>query len=794
MNYPQIGRNKSKSLFIPTLDGGINTNKGATDIADAQLMAAENMTMRYGVLQTRPGLSRVELPADATADPVRQRIDGLFIDTTNARYDCKPEIGQTGPLGYSDGGRLDMFLEVSDAKLTLLPKNFDTAHFQTPWRYPEPGRTQWEVLPDTLAIDPSFLNSLGLHYGATFLRIQNITITEELAAPNSDDFWEYSGQRYTRLSGILVVQNGAYEKYADITIDLLDSSYGAFQPRYIIRPPYTNAKIYTPTTIINKALDGSNATAWEDYNLLTRAFKEEWTPRLSVVDSGDVIYEGNTTESTGGTVSIEMFLSQARLGMDETKDHNVKVEMLGAFNIAQTQYSPALSYNRITFVNKWIAPQGGGEGHFEMERGVLHNDATQSYNSAQYVNGTTLIGYFNAQDGRLALGLVHPAQNPYSTFYIQTITVTAYLSTDSWEASRNRLLGFKSSIRFGGARSGLESGTRLFLYGSDAEPNLIRWSGLSDDLYFPENNFVYVGGNDKIVALAKQESYLAVLKANETYAIEYTYDVSEKENKTTVYFPVTPIDPGRGCDCPGTIQLVNNRLVWAHSSGEVYCLIEANQFSERSIIRLGANISSLLRAADLKTASSADTGSRYLIQTGETIFSWEYEHRPLYIFASLEETQDRLVWFKWRIPLAPEKIIRDRFYYQKLTPDGYVTETYALTEEVKDNISGQPVDIASYFRTKSWHFGAPHLHKRITELFVGASGDENMDTRVLCHTDKFSRDAGIFSLYPDTMETDTRLIRPRVNKTLYFGLTVDSDAFIKISSITLYFDIFGGAK
>lgn len=70
-------------------------------------------------------------------------------------------------------------------------------------------------------------------------------------------------------------------------------------------------------------------------------------------------------------------------------------------------------------------------------------------------------------------------------------------------------------------------------------------------------------------------------------------------------FPVTQINPSIGCDCPQTVQLCNNRLVWATSDGKVYTLTDATPYSERNVRELSGMIESHLKAQGKEALQAA---------------------------------------------------------------------------------------------------------------------------------------------------------------------------------------------
>ena len=105
---------------------------------------------------------------------------------------------------------------------------------------------------------------------------------------------------------------------------------------------------------------------------------------------------------------------------------------------------------------------------------------------------------------------------------------------------------------------------------------------VDNPLYFPENNYAYVGDSSQAAtAFGKQSDMLVIFHSREMYYATYVaggdftaQDVIDgKIVDVTAYmakFPITQINGEIGCDCPRTVQLCNNRLAWATSDGRVY--------------------------------------------------------------------------------------------------------------------------------------------------------------------------------------------------------------------------------
>ena len=240
-----------------------------------------------------------------------------------------------------------------------------------------------------------------------------------------------------------------------------------------------------------------------------------------------------------------------------------------------------------------------------------------------------------------------------------------YTSTND---EKMKVFGMTKSIWFGGTASGLENGTRIFLCGNWIEENkaLIYWSALNDPTYFPEMNYAYVGeSNEAVTCFDKQSNKLIIFKENETWYTEYTlnntFNVSQVIDQETVdlqsqgvYFPLILINGHIGCDCPNSVQLCRNRLVWAHSNGNVYSLISESNYTERSIYVVSEMISNNLKkefssieGKAMEYATSADWNGCYVLAFQNRAYLMDYNsygYTNVYSYSKTEDAISKIVF------------------------------------------------------------------------------------------------------------------------------------------------------
>jgi len=473
---------------------------------------------------------------------------------------------------------------------------------------------------------------------------------------------------------------------------------------------------YVPTIITGKSLDGTLATTLEDFNLLTPAFKEEWFPRASIVTES--INEWHTLYPSPSVLTPYIRLNLSQQNLDEDSDEYMFCELYGVFQFAEgkdTYYYATAKLQHIEAATTVTFKFYNGDGWMVPNQEAYVFDVVRF--NANMKNGFADIR-FDWRDVADDMGspALHNASEFFKTFYIEKIIVTARKKNPMYDTLEDAksfdLINTDITTLYGGTRSGIADGTRRFFAGYP-EGNLIRWSGLNDITYLPENNFAYVGDDAAITALAKQYGALIVFKENSTYNMEYTYSV--EDGATTVLFPITPISNEYGCDIPATLQLVNDRLVWANTNGRVYILYSQYQYSRKNIADIGGNVYDLLKDNPPTFAavwdkmyflfSSVQSGGSYVNRA----IIWDFDQSTYYNYYSNEKSQDRLSWFYWDITEITEQLTAAQTFEDVLYLNG--ANYYALSDTLIDSCS---------LKTKEFDFGAPTQLKNIRRIDIMA--------------------------------------------------------------------------
>ena len=417
------------------------------------------------------------------------------------------------------------------------------------------------------------------------------------------------------------------------------------------------------------------------------------------------------------------------------------------------------------------------------------------------------------------------------------LIVTAW-KTDP-EATK-KISNMQFATWFGGDRSGINGGTRLFVSGNPDHPNLVHWSDINNPLYFPENNYAYIGeSSQKVTGFGKQTDILVIFKEHEIYSAEYvsgnTYTAQDVIDGKVVdvtanaaVFPITPINSGIGCDCPNTIQLCNNRLIWATSDGAVYGLMAANQASERNVRKLSAMIESRLKAEDrylLKSALSCDVDGHYMLFVWNRVYLLDYMDGVFQYYATYSDerkAQRNMSWYCWEFPKEctpaavmpkgdrlsafcirnypytdssgmPKKALFGAAYLLDGERDCVFHPSGPAFETGEFDISVEEREIQSCFQTKVFDFGSQERKKKIHRLHMNMADTSNARITVSYVTEKGTMDDVYELSMSGTGAMVGRMLTPGVSRVCRFGVLVSSAGEIGVDGLVIRYEIGGEA-
>lgn len=423
------------------------------------------------------------------------------------------------------------------------------------------------------------------------------------------------------------------------------------------------------------------------------------------------------------------------------------------------------------------------------------------------------------------------------------ITITAPCTNTA--DNLKKVFGMAVYTWFGGSASGLNNGTRLFLGGNNEgkEKNLIVWSDLEKPLYFPENCYAYVGNaSSAVTAFGKQSDVLVIFKENELYSTRYTsgtdYTAEDLINQNVIdvttadaTFPITQINAYIGCDVPRSVQLCNNRLVWATSGGKVYTLTNDNQYSEKNVYEVSRMIERRLRTEErtvLKSAMSCDWGGFYMLFSEGRIYVMDYNSygfNNVYSYTKTEDANLRIPWYYWEIPVKPYSVTAnardilifavDGTYFDgkhwsysaahTFNPDTKTDErinfNHGTGEAYPRPENGYYFEIRSLLQTKIFDLDMPYRNKKIPLVNIAFGNNGGNPIKVSFLTENSEReDEQIITLTESDAEkyssqyVHNRAVRPCCPIVNRLGVRIECEGFLAVDSISFNYTALGGAR
>lgn len=399
----------------------------------------------------------------------------------------------------------------------------------------------------------------------------------------------------------------------------------------------------------------------------------------------------------------------------------------------------------------------------------------------------------------------------------------------SGSAGASKIASMTTGRWFGGSRGGFNNGSRLFTAGGEEE-GIIRWSDLNKPNYFSENTYAYIGDGSKITALAQQDDMLVIFQEHAiTYAKyveggDLSFEDIQNENipditTVTGSFPLTAIHPTVGCDCPKTVQLCNNRLVWLTSEGKVYCLVNSNQYNERNVREISYAIAPMLKkhtADELKTAASADAGGMYFLFVGHKIYVLDYGNTSFeyYTYYSQEKKlKNYLSWYVWELPESVESCTFAHGTGDMLSFIGNSIVEGSLLNGCVFNMNLNPAQIKKtdfriidghieetspipcVMRTKLFAFSGAEKMKRITSCSIGMCKIPG-EVDISFITDNGSGTPRHVIMDEEVGEEDPATVNnmtlyPNASCTGIFGVEIRSDSAMAVESIAVNYKEMG---
>lgn len=441
---------------------------------------------------------------------------------------------------------------------------------------------------------------------------------------------------------------------------------------------------------------------WVFYKTNGYYMKMEWnaasdTLTASTIASGDAYSAGIGGSAYVPVVQINTDPATGA-GDQEQQENRLSPRKTVKFNVSAgtTVFHLPEAYKNIATIGEEVVDNG-----VKVER--------ENY-SVDTVNGVlTFIGGYTPTEGQNTLAFTFSKANPVAL---------------------NSLLDTTVAIVFGGAQD-----LCVVMGGPDAQPNAYFWSGLGkgdamDPTYFPANQYNFAGDNDDpITCFGKQQNMLVIFQPHATGRA--TFGTETVNGFETITMNYTRINAEIGCDLPGSLQLVENNLVWCNRRYGVCRLKDSSAAYENNIVVISRKINGDYRRPGLLKELSAvsggevystDTGRKYMLVFGGNAYEWNYELS--------DYTNPSWFYHKGIQGIGFVPYADDVLY--EVTENGTVAVFSPVFMDFK-----QPIE--KIYRFPPRNFESYDRLKNIKSMLFTTRGDSNTNTRVTYKCDYGSR-------------------------------------------------------
>lgn len=234
--------------------------------------------------------------------------------------------------------------------------------------------------------------------------------------------------------------------------------------------------------------------------------------------------------------------------------------------------------------------------------------------------------YYDSTNGVVVFGTAPPVTTPATE---NTVEITYSKANSDAMAS---VMDCPYAVTYGGTGN-----LCVVMGGCPAQPNAIFWNTVGygaamDASYFPMEQYQFCGdASDPVTGFGKQQSFLVVFNQRSVGRVKQ--DTVDLEGRLTIDMPYVAINDKIGCDLPGSIQLIENNLVWCNLDQGVHILKDSSYAYENNIECVSKKINGGLTKRGLLDSvrnavciSSLDDSKRYWLCCDGECWVWDYEY------------------------------------------------------------------------------------------------------------------------------------------------------------------------
>lgn len=690
INYPKFNKNATSRIAIPLLDGGINQSDGCTHIGDNQLLDAKNVWFDKKTLKTRPKVKQVSDRSYKVS--INDNCVGDYCAYVFSKWAGKSLYSHISICYKFQNNQLDLYAIVEDLdSFSSISYEIDTV----------------SIVGSAISITDVKLNS----YKGVPTKKDGTGIYVLVGIYGEND--EHGGLIYEIVNQKKTNNNN--QEYYILEFQELYKNVSEFKGTATITGTEVD-ELYKPIVYIN----GKG----NKYGELQTNDKTEYAS-ASVYEGKNLLPSAIRFEFMSDGLSDKYVLP---VEIDENDNVTIKLNIAG-FEWKNIKINDA-NYSK----PKLVFTKPAGKAAYQADEAYTYTSGGQNKTiMASIYDGDSIV--FTDDDGNsFAL-----PQTPTSN----NIEVTAYKT--NWE-DYDKILNMTTYTEYGGA-SGIYGGSRVFLGGYN---NFICYSNAKSNTYFSENNYIGVGDSSSVTAFGKMGESLIIFKPNSIYYTQTTYSDSVSAEQiqnggiadvatTYCYFPIYQLTNEVGCDIPNSIKLCFNRLIFANTSNNVYCLVTQSNTSQRNVYCLSEQIQKKLNLNE--NAFSASFDDYYLLFCNNRVYVLNYNresYRYIYSYTNRAENSSNrnLTWWYWELEQQNDCYYSSAFSYKNQVYLFYkkaLNQTKVYTDfyyyQLMTLKSDEDCDVL--IETKVFDFGTPERYKKIDKIYMGINNQQATDFELL---------------------------------------------------------------
>lgn len=304
-----------------------------------------------------------------------------------------------------------------------------------------------------------------------------------------------------------------------------------------------------------------------------------------------------------------------------------------------------------------------------------------------------------------------------------------------------KIFGCRQAVCYGGEGS---AGNRVFFTGNPDFPGYYFYSDLLDPLTVPLLSYDIIGnGSENLNALIRCRKDLIAFSDSRTDRITYSFDID-----TGASFTVTEISSKIGCDMPGSIQIIDNRPVFAHSGKGIFIIVSSDYTDEMSVRSISANVNGTDRhlfgfvrnSRSKKECCSVDFERTYRLFVGAYTYVWDYGNTPYVMGTDPSYSEKSLSWYIFDLPKVMDVVEMNGSLCCRCNVSNM--HKYGIFDKNTATDFGAPIDC--YVSTGNIDFSMPEAKKLIgeinltilsteadTEIYLNGDGEMAWQTSVL---------------------------------------------------------------